>query len=253
MNTSPHSQSPGAGSADDAATVGATPRHGHGRAHGHGHGHGDSGEPVDAPTFWEAHYGAKEQVWSGRVNPVLAQVAYDVAPGRALDVGCGEGGDAIWLAERGWDVEAIDISATALARARRAAEAAGLGDRVRASRYDLEHDLPEGTYDLVSAQFFQSPLDFPRSRILRDLADRLASGGALLVVDHGSAPSWAGHAETEFPTLAAMLEELGLDPERFDIERADSPTRVVTSPDGEQAEIVDHVVLARRRPAAPLL
>lgn len=239
MNSSPHSHSPG------AAPTPETPRHGHG--HGHGHGVDGSGDPVDAPAFWEARYVAMEQIWSGRVNPVLAQVAGALTPGRALDVGCGEGGDAVWLAERGWDVEAIDIAETALARTRRAAEAAGVADRVRASRYDLEHDLPGGTYDLVSAQFFQSPLDFPRSRILRDLADRLAPGGAILVVDHGSAPTWSGHSDTELPTLAATLEELALDRERFDIERADSPTRTVTSPDGEQAEIFDHVILARCR------
>ena len=71
----------------------------------------------DTQTHWEEHYGERERVWSGRVNARLAEVAAELPPGRALDLGCGEGADAVWLAERGWDVVAVDISETALGRA----------------------------------------------------------------------------------------------------------------------------------------
>ena len=69
------------------------------------------------PKLWEEHYAERDRVWSGRVNVRLAEVAESLPPGRALDLGCGEGGDAMWLAERGWHVTAVDISQTALDRA----------------------------------------------------------------------------------------------------------------------------------------
>lgn len=204
-------------------------------------------QPPEA--FWEELYGARDSVWSGRVNPVLAQVAEGLPPRRALDVGAGEGGDSVWLAARGWDVLALDISSTALARLEAAAATRGVVDRVRTQRVDLEHELPAGEFDLVSAQFFQSPLDFPRDRVLRDLAGLLAVGGRFLLVDHGTAPPWAwsqdqGHV---FPSVEETLAALALDDAGFEIERAAAAPRVVTGPDGQEAEIVDNVVLARRR------
>src|SRR3954466_97215 len=89
--------------------------------------------------FWEGFYLARPEVWSGRVNPVLAQEAADLVPGTALDLGCGEGGDALWLAQRGWNVTAIDVSATALQRAASHADAQGVGDRITWERHDLAH------------------------------------------------------------------------------------------------------------------
>src|SRR5215208_437768 len=79
----------------------------------HREGRGD----VEAERFWEDHYRRRERVWSGRPNPVLVDVVGSLRPGTALDLGCGEGGDAIWLARQGWRVTAVDVSATALDRA----------------------------------------------------------------------------------------------------------------------------------------
>lgn len=78
-----------------------------------------------------------ERAWSGRVNPRLAEVAAGLPSGRALDLGCGEGADALWLAERGWQVVAVDISATALQRAAEAAAARNLLARIDFERHDL--------------------------------------------------------------------------------------------------------------------
>src|SRR5918994_591290 len=92
----------------------------------HREGRGD----VEAERFWEDHYRRRERVWSGRPNAVLVDVAGSLQPGTALDLGCGEGGDAIWLAQQGWRVRAVDVSATALDRAAAEAATAGVVDRI---------------------------------------------------------------------------------------------------------------------------
>ena len=90
----------------------------------------------ETQAHWEEHYGERDRVWSGRVNVQFADVVADLPPGRALDLGCGEGADAVWLAERGWNVVAVDISETALGRAREAASSRGVSrpHRVRSAR-----------------------------------------------------------------------------------------------------------------------
>jgi methylase of polypeptide subunit release factors len=85
---------------------------------------------VEAERFWEDRYRRRERVWSGRTNAVLVDVAGSLQPGTALDLGCGEGGDAIWLAQQGWRVRAVDVSATALDRAAAEAATAGVVDRI---------------------------------------------------------------------------------------------------------------------------
>ncbi|GAB4003339.1 hypothetical protein GCM10029992_44610 [Glycomyces albus] len=87
--------------------------------------------------FWDERYRGRDRLFSGEANVVLVAEAAGLRPGRALDVGCGEGADAVWLAARGWRVRAVDIAPTALERARLAAEAAGVGDRVAWVRADV--------------------------------------------------------------------------------------------------------------------
>src|ERR1700754_2216248 len=89
-----------------------------------------AGSMNETKAHWEEHYGERDRVWSGRVNVQFADVVSDLPPGRALDLGCGEGGDAVWLAERGWDVVAVDISETALGRAVEAAKSRGVAERI---------------------------------------------------------------------------------------------------------------------------
>src|SRR5918997_3489935 len=85
---------------------------------------------MEAERFWEGHYRGRERVWSGRPNPVLVDVVGSLRPGTALDLGCGEGGDAIWLARQDWRATAVDVSATALDRAAADAATAGVADRI---------------------------------------------------------------------------------------------------------------------------
>lgn len=207
-------------------------------------------EPGDAREFWESRYREQDQAWSGRPNQALVDVVEDMLPGRALDLGCGEGGDSIWLAAQGWTVTAVDISATALDRGRRAADEAGLGDSISWREHDLATWAPDGEFDLVSACFLQSPLEFPRYEVLRATAERLAPNGHLLVVAHASTPPWAHHRDGQGPQLLSAEGEvaaLGLSVERWEVVVAEDRPRTVTGPDGQHADILDSVVLVRRR------
>ncbi|WP_375155137.1 methyltransferase domain-containing protein [Micromonospora sp. 4G55] len=134
---------------------------------------------VDAETarHWDELYQRRERIWSGRANPHLVDVVDPLPAGTALDLGCGEGADAIWLAGRGWRVTAVDVSTTALDRAAAEAAEAGVADRIDFQRHDLTRTFPEGVFDLVSAQFLQSPLEFPRAEVLRAAARAVAPGG----------------------------------------------------------------------------
>lgn len=197
--------------------------------------------------FWEDRYASADQVWSGNVNLALVQVVSGLAPGRALDLGCGEGGDVVWLAQHGWDARGVDISTTATRRAAAAANAAGVpGDRIHFEAANLATWSPDGLYDLVTASFLQSPVELPRGDILRRVAEHVAPGGHLLVVAHAAMPPWArtpSHHHT-FPTPDEEVAELGL--MGWTVEIAEVRTREATGPDGEHATLDDTVVLLRR-------
>lgn len=206
-------------------------------------------EPVqDAREFWEQFYGGDERIWSGQVNLRLAEVAADLAPGRALDLGCGEGADAIWLAEDGWQVVAVDVSAKALDRARAAAQKRDVLSRITFERHDLSTSFPDGRFDLVSAQFLHSPVRLDRETVLRRAADAVAVGGRLLIVDHGAAPPWAGEQahDHRFATVEEVLSDLRLDEARWERLRAEPVDRDALGPDGQTATLTDNVILLRR-------
>ena len=212
---------------------------------GHRGGPGD----VGAERFWEDHYGRHERVWSGRANPVLVDVVGGLRPGMALDLGCGEGGDAIWLAHQGWRVTAVDVSATALERAAAEATAAGVAERIDLQRHDLALTFPSGEFDLVSAQYLHSPVEFPRERVLKTAARAVAPGGLLLIVGHDSVRSpwaWDNHSHPHFPTPEEVLASLELDPDGWQTEMLDSPGREATGPNGQKATVTDNIVIARR-------
>jgi len=96
--------------------------------------------------------------------------AAGLPPGRALDLGCGQGGDAIWLAQRGWTVTGVDVSATALAVAAEQAAAAGVADAITWERADVGGSLPDGPFDLVTSSYLHSPVEIPWGAILRAAA-----------------------------------------------------------------------------------
>lgn len=142
-----------------------------------------SGEQAD----WDSRYGGEDRMWSSNPNGTLAAEVADLPAARALDIGAGEGADALWLAERGWHVTACDISGNALARV--SAEAGRRGVSVRCLRVDA-NDLDafgSDTYDLVSLQY-GSFLRTPDRRGLRNVLAAVAPGGTLLVVGHDLTP-----------------------------------------------------------------
>lgn len=197
----------------------------------------------DAREHWNAHYGQRDRVWSGRVNVRLAEVASDLEPGRALDLGCGEGADAMWLAARGWSVVATDISDVALDRARQ--DAGELLGRIDFQQHDLEISFPAGEFDLVSAQFLHSKVPLDRTRVLRRAADAVAPGGVLLIVDHGDTPPWSNH-HFEFPSVEEVLAGLELGPE-WERVRAEAVGREAIGPAGQTGHLTDNVMVLRRQ------
>jgi thioredoxin reductase len=196
-----------------------------------------------SPAFWERFYAERDQVWSGRVNPVLGATVEGLAPGTALDLGAGEGGDALWLAGQGWKVTAVDVAQTACDRI-----ADRAGDLpVRTERHDLTETFPEGSYDLVSAQYLHSPnADFPRTEILRRAAEAVAPSGTLLVVGHGRLAPWSWDPSLRMATAAEVLASLSLG-DGWEVVRCESPGRTATGPDGQEATITDEIVQVRKR------
>ncbi len=199
-----------------------------------------------AEQFWEQRYRLSERTWSGRVNARLPEVAAELPVGRALDLGCGEGADAVWLAEHGWQVVAVDVSATALERGNEAAAGRNLLDRIDFQRHDLNETFPDGTFDLISAQYLHSPARLDRETVLRRAADHVAPGGVLLIVDHAAAPPWARQHLHSFPSIDDVIASLGLDFTTWTRVRAEILERETAGPDGQPATLTDNVILLRR-------
>ncbi|WP_320777993.1 class I SAM-dependent methyltransferase [Streptomyces sp. CRN 30] len=205
--------------------------------------------PARPADFWESRYRDSGPVWSGRPNELLVREVAGLTPGTALDLGCGEGGDAVWLAARGWRVTGVDISATALERAAAHAAEAGVGDRTAWERHELGRSFPEGTFDLVGAHYLQSPVALDRRGVLRSAAAAVAPGGTLLVVMHAGWASWQRENppfDAEFPTLGDILADLALADAEWTAGTRETVRRASTSPDGVEGHREDHVLRLHR-------
>lgn len=203
---------------------------------------------TDAVAFWDGVHGAREAARDPRPNARLTEAAAGLPPGDALDLGCGAGGDALWLARRGWRVTAADISAVAVERLAALARSHGLEDRITAERHDLRDSFPRGAFDLVSAHYLHTPFDLDRAAVLRSAAHALRPGGRLLVVDHGSTAPWSWNQDPDarYPSPREVADGIALDPAAWTVERADAPRRIATGPGGRTAEVTDHVLVVRR-------
>jgi 2-polyprenyl-3-methyl-5-hydroxy-6-metoxy-1,4-benzoquinol methylase len=216
----------------------------------HGHGHGDDeAQDMFEPSSWEERYSGDETVWSGQPNPQLVAEVSALPPGTALDVGCGEGGDVIWLAEQGWRVTGADFSANGLARAARHAEEAGVADRTDWWQVDARTFEAGGrSFDLVTTHFLHPP-DGGMVEVVGRLAEAVAPGGHLLVVGHEPSEVFT-HLNESHRNAMFLAEELvpGL-PEGFEVLLAEQRPRTVVR-DGVTVDIGDSTLLARRTTGA---
>jgi SAM-dependent methyltransferase len=189
---------------------------------------------VDAKE-WDTRYAAAERVWSVEPNMWVVEVVDDLPPGRALDVACGEGRNAVWLAERGWQVTAVDFSAVALARGRTASDAVEW----------IEADVvawapPPGAYDLVLVVYLHlTPGD--RRAVLGRAAASLAPGGTLAVIGHDRRNLAEGVGGPQVPEILLDPAEVATELGSLAVARAETVTR--PTPDGTA---LDTLVVARR-------
>ncbi|MBI0294909.1 class I SAM-dependent methyltransferase [Streptomyces sp. PRKS01-29] len=199
--------------------------------------------------FWDTFYSAEDRVWSGRPNAALVREVTGLTPGHALDLGCGEGADAIWLARQGWRVTAVDVSQVALDRGAGHAASEGVADGIEWQRHDLSVSFPTGTFDLVSTHFLHSWLELPRERILRGAADAVAPGGVLLITGHAGFPSWVTDPDPDihFPTPEEVLAGLDLADGQWDVLVSAVHEEKMTDPEGKPATRTDNTVKVRRR------
>jgi SAM-dependent methyltransferase len=204
-------------------------------------------------TDWDNRYG-DHHLWSGNPNGTLVNEVSGLAPGRALDVGAGEGGDALWLAEQGWSVTASDISQRALDRVAAEAERRGLPvERHHADANALDA-FPAGAFDLVSAQYASIPRT-PDGRGVRNLLNAVAPGGMLLVVSHDleamRAPVDSGHSRPFDPDAYVRVDDFAAalsDSSAWDIELHEKRPRPAGAASASQHS--DDVVLRARRRAS---
>ncbi len=139
--------------------------------------HGAARAPGHDVEHWNERYAATDRLWSAEPNATVAEVVAPLHPGRALDLGAGEGRHAVWLAQRGWSVTAVDFAAVGIDRGR--AGAVELGVDVDWQVADVRTWSPGATYDLVLVAYLHLPDD-----VLTDAARWLVPGGRLVVVGH---------------------------------------------------------------------
>ncbi|HJB10803.1 MAG TPA: class I SAM-dependent methyltransferase, partial [Candidatus Brachybacterium merdavium] len=185
-----------------------------------------------------------------KANATMTSIVGEFPPGRAIDLGCGEGGDVLWLAEQGWQAHGLDISTVAIDRARSEAVARGL-ERATFTAADLSTWRPEpDSVELVTAAFFQSHVALDRIEILRRAATAIRPGGHLVVISHAQPPSWSSAHQHEGPQLVSARDdaaELALPSDAWVVEAADERSRPAVGHDGEPSELIDAVLVLRRR------
>ena len=212
--------------------------------------HNHDAEFLRDAEFWNERYRSSGRVWSGNPNPQLVAEVADLVPGRALDVGCGEGADAIWLARRGWDVVATDISSVALERAAQHARDsdAAASARIEWRQADLVSSPPEpDSFDLVSAQFMHLPPE-PRTRLFTALAASVQAGGTLLVVGHHPSDLATGVPRPPKPDLFYSADDVAsLLDAGWAVVVNEARPRSATTPEGVEVTIHDAVLRATRR------
>lgn len=194
---------------------------------------------------WNERYRTKELVWTGEANRFVVAETADLPPGRMLDLAAGEGRNAVWFAERGWQATAVDFSDVAMAKAAALAAARGVSIATEVADVTRYRAVPGG-YDLVLICYLQVPAE-DRKAAVTHAADAVAPGGTLLVVAHDRSNldgGWGGPSSPDVQAtpdeVRAMVEATGLA-----VTKAEVVERPVETPDGHRVAF-DHVVVGRR-------
>lgn len=195
---------------------------------------------------WDDRYRTDELIWRAEPNRFLVEEVTELPPGSALDLACGEGRNAVWLAQRGWQVTGVDFSGVGLDKARRLADSRGV--TVNWVQADvLEWSPPAGGFDLVIVLYLQLPSP-ERRRALGLGAGAVAPGGVLLVVGHDSTNLTHGIGGPQDPALLFtpddVVADIG-DIESLRIERAERVRRSVATEHGT-VDAIDALVCAVR-------
>ena len=194
---------------------------------------------------WDRRYAGHELLWTSEANRFLIEEVDGLEPGRALDLACGEGRNAVWLAERGWKATGVDFSAVGLEKARQLAEARGVpADWIATDLLDYRPE-PEA-FELVIVFYLQVP-EAQRTPILRTAASAVARGGMFLLVAHDASNIAEGHGGPQEPAVLYTAEDVTRDlaATGLRIERAERVRRPVQTPDAERIAL-DALVRASR-------
>lgn len=204
-------------------------------------------------TFWERRWEAARRAEGAPPpgpNRTLTNAAGGLPVGRALDAGCGEGSDALWLARQGWTVEAVDFVATALERGRARAEELGVGARIEWREADLSQWTPPvGAYDLVAAHYLHGIAD--RDGLFRRLAAAVRPGGTLLIVGHHPANVDISGGTMPGPVFFTTADVVGVLDDGWELVTVDDDVpRRTANHDGQVVQLRSAMVQARRHPFA---
>jgi SAM-dependent methyltransferase len=208
------------------------------------HRHGpEPDEHAFDEDYWQRHWKARDGA-ALPPNPYVVRETAHLAAGTAVDAGCGEGGEALWLAGQGWRVTGVDISAEALAEAGRRTPPTGLAGRVTWVEADLTSWQPTGRFDLVVTSYAHPAM--PQLAFYERISGWVAPGGTLLVVGHRHDTGGHGHhpeqATATLPGITARLDEA-----TWELVTAEEAERTLAGPDGHNVTLLDVVVRARRR------
>lgn len=193
---------------------------------------------------WDERYRGSELLWTAEPNRFLVAEASGLEPGRALDLACGEGRNAVWLAERGFAVTGVDFSEVALGKAARLADARGV--EVEWVAADLAaYEPPRSSFDLVVLLYLQLPEPELRP-VLRRAAAAVAPGGTFFLVAHDSTNLAEGHGGPRDPRVLYSAGDVAAELDGFDVVRAERVERDVQTPEGERIAL-DALVRAVRQ------
>lgn len=193
---------------------------------------------------WDRRYQDSALVWGVEPNRFLEREVADLAPGRALDLGTGEGRNAVWLAGRGWSVTAVDFSAVALAKARELAGAHGA--QVEWVEADLRtYRPPARAFELVVVAYIHLPRAQLRP-LLRAASEAVSDGGTLIVIGHDRRNLTDGVGGPTSPEVLYRAEELVPELAGLSVESAGEALRPVVTDHGEVTAI-DTLIRAVRR------